>query len=60
MAKPSKTIVAFATWHPKKGINEHWIRPRAKDIREANIGRWEAIKKMGWRIVRVKVTVDHQ
>jgi hypothetical protein len=41
-------------------MNPYWIRPTAKAIRDENKNRWPSIKKMGWRIVRVKVTVDDQ
>jgi len=53
--RPTKSRIAFTTWHPQFGLNTSWIRPRAKDIREANGRRWENIKKMGWRVVRVTV-----
>lgn len=59
MAK-HKPKTAFATWHPKYGLNLYWVRPRAKDIRDANSKRWEAIKALGWRIVRVNVVRANQ
>lgn len=57
MAKPKRPRTAFATWHPKHGLNVHWVRPMAKTIREENGTYWEKVKARGWRIVRVKVQI---
>lgn len=50
---------AYATWHPDYGINNFWVRASAKAIREENGAYWEKVKKRGWKIVRVKVSLDN-
>jgi hypothetical protein len=62
MKKPRKTVArtAYATWHPEYGLNNHWVRPSAKAIRDENGAYWQNVKSRGWRIVRVKVAIDRQ
>lgn len=56
MRKRYKQKYAFAAWHPEMGLNEWWIRPMARNIRERNEGRpWKNLRRKGWRIVKVKL-----
>jgi hypothetical protein len=60
MSRPKKPRTAFATWHPKYGVNTYWIRPQAKVIRQEMGDYWQKVKGRGWRIVRVQVRPVNQ
>jgi hypothetical protein len=45
---------AFAVWSPDYGLNHHWVRPYAKQIRDEN---WPLAKERGMKVVPVMVTL---
>jgi len=64
VTKVRKEVRAFATFSPETGINPYWIRSHAKHIRgepgSTENKVWKNAVKRGWRIVRVRVVLDHQ
>ena len=56
MRKKPKPIFAYAAIGPDRHLNPYWIRAEARQVRHGGPRPWHAIRKDGWRIVRVKVT----
>ena len=60
--KQRNKVRMFASYHPKVGINDFWVRSRAKDIRGVpgtnENNWWKKCVKRGWRIVPVTVTLE--
>ncbi|MBR1193198.1 hypothetical protein [Bradyrhizobium sp. AUGA SZCCT0160] len=57
-----KKAQMFCSYHPLQGLNTHWVRQRAVDIRgEPGTSQnrfWKNAVKHGWRIVRVTVALS--